>query len=213
MNLISVSGKNWIFKKYDENLVKKYKEKYLFDELIARLLVIKKIDEKKIDIFLNPTIKNTIPNPNVLKDMDKGIAKIYESIKKKEIIGIFGDYDVDGASSTALLGNFFDHISQPYEIFIPDRIKDGYGPSINSFDKLIKKNVKVIITVDCGTISFNAIDYAKKNKVNVIVLDHHQSEIKLPNAYAIINPNRIDCDSGLNYLCAFCCRVFICLGL
>ena len=112
------------------------------------------------------------------------------------------DYDVDGASSAALLGNFFDHINQPYEIFIPDRIKDGYGPSVDSFNKFISKKIKIIITVDCGTVSFEAIDYANKNKTCVIVLDHHQSEIKLPNAHAIINPNRLDCNSKLNYLCA-----------
>ena len=202
MNLISVSGKNWVFKKYDENLVQKYKEKYFFDEIVARLLVIRKINEKNLSLFLNPTIKNTIPNPNILKDMNKGVEKILSAIKNKKIIGIFGDYDVDGASATALLGNFFDHINQPYEIFIPDRIKDGYGPSVKSFDKFINKNIKIIITVDCGTISFEAIDHANNNKTSVIVLDHHQSEIKLPNAHAIINPNRLDCNSNLNYLCA-----------
>ena len=202
MNLISPSGKSWIFKKCDDNLVQKYKEKYFFDEIIARLLVIRKIDEKDLSVFLNPTIKNTIPNPNILKDMNRGVEKILNAIENREIIGIFGDYDVDGASATALLGNFFDHINQPYEIFIPDRIKDGYGPSTKSFDKLMHKNIKIIITVDCGTISFDAINHANNNKTSVIVLDHHQSEIKLPNAYAIINPNRLDCNSNLNYLCA-----------
>ena len=202
MNLISVSGKNWVFKKFDEKLVQKYKEKYFFDEIVARLLVIKKINEKDLPLFLNPTIKDTIPNPYMLKDMNKGVEKILSAINNKEIIGIFGDYDVDGASATALLGNFFDHINHPYEIFIPDRIKDGYGPSVKSFDKFINKNIKIIITVDCGTISFEAIDHANNNKTSVIVLDHHQSEIKLPNAHAIINPNRLDCNSNLNYLCA-----------
>ena len=86
------------------------------------------------------------------------MEKILSAIKNKKIIGIFGDYDVDGASATALLGNFFDHINQPYEIFIPDRIKDGYGPSVDSFNKFINKKIKIIITVDCGTVSFKAID-------------------------------------------------------
>ena len=140
MNLVSVSGKNWVFKKYDENLVRKYKEKYFFDEIIARLLVIKKINEKDLSLFLNTTIKNTIPSPFVLKDMEKAVKKIFTAIKDKEIIGIFGDYDVDGASSSALLGNFFDHINQPYETFIPDRNKDGYGPSVDSFNKFIKSD-------------------------------------------------------------------------
>ena len=123
MNLISVSGKNWVFKKYDENLVQKYKEKYFFDEIVARLLVIRKINEKNLSLFLNPTIKNTIPNPNNLKDMNKGVEKILSAIKNKKIIGIFGDYDVDGASATALLGNFFDHINQYLNV---DKLLKGH---------------------------------------------------------------------------------------
>ena len=121
---------------------------------------------------------------------------------KNEKIGIFGDYDVDGASSTALLGNYFKKINQPFHIYIPDRKLEGYGPSIESFKNLIDLKVKIIITVDCGTMSFEAINFANKKKIDVIVLDHHQSEIKLPNAYSIINPNRFDDKSNLNYLCA-----------
>ena len=110
--------------------------------------------------------------------------------------------DVDGATSTALLGNFFSEINLDYKIYIPDRKKEGYGPSIKSFKELIDKKVKLIFTVDCGTISFEAINYAKKSNVDVIVLDHHQSEIKLPSAFSIINPNRLDDKSNLKYLCA-----------
>ena len=125
-----------------------------------------------------------------------------EAITNKEKIGILGDYDVDGATSTALLGNYFSNLDLDYEIYIPDRKKDGYGPSIKSFKELIDKKVKLIFTVDCGTLSFEAINFARDNKVDVIVLDHHQSEIKLPNAFSIVNPNRFDDQSNLQYLCA-----------
>ena len=202
MNYTSVSRKNWVLKKYDKNIVLKYCEKYLLDEIIARLLVIKKINEKKLKTFLKPTVRDTMPDPYILKDMDIAVNRIQQAIYKNEKIGIFGDYDVDGASSTALLVKFFNNIKHPYEILIPDRIKDGYGPTSQAFDKLIKKKVNIIITVDCGTVSFDAIDYAYKNKINVIILDHHQSEVKLPKAHALVNPNRIDCKSKLNYLCA-----------
>jgi len=134
--------------------------------------------------------------------MEKSTSRTIEAISRKEKIGIFGDYDVDGASSTALLGNYFSHLNLDYEIYIPDRKKEGYGPSIKSFEELISKNVKIIFTVDCGTLSFEAINYAKKNNIDVIVLDHHQSEVKLPNAYSIVNPNRLDDKSNLQYLCA-----------
>ena len=134
--------------------------------------------------------------------MKKTAKRILQSINKGEKIGIFGDYDVDGASSTALLGNFFKLIKQDFEIYIPDRQTEGYGPTIKSFQKLLDKKVSLIITVDCGTMSFEAIDFANRNNVDVIVLDHHQSEINLPKAFSIINPNRTDDKSNLNYLCA-----------
>ena len=96
----------------------------------------------------------------------------------------------------------FSYLGLDYDVYIPDRKKEGYGPSIKAFKKLIDNNVSLIFTVDCGTLSFEAINYAKEKKIDVIVLDHHQSEIKLPNAYSIINPNRLDDKSQLNYLCA-----------
>ena len=201
MNNLSISGKQWIYKKFDSSYVNFLKENYFLDEITARLLSIRNIDKKYIDSFLKPSIKNLVPNPNCLKDMEKAIKNI-KAINRKEKIGIFGDYDVDGASSTALLGNYFKLIQQDFEIYIPDRKSEGYGPSIKSFQKLIDKNVNLIITVDCGTMSFEAIDYANKKNIDVIVLDHHQSEINLPNAFSIINPNRIDDNSNLKYLCA-----------
>jgi single-stranded-DNA-specific exonuclease len=134
--------------------------------------------------------------------MDKSTSRTVKAINKGEKIGIFGDYDVDGATSTALLGNYLSALKLDYEFYIPDRKKEGYGPSINSFKELIKKRVKLIFTLDCGTLSFEAINFAKENNIDVIVLDHHQSEIKLPSAFSIVNPNRLDDKSNLQYLCA-----------
>ena len=202
MESLSISGKQWIYKKFDSSYVNFLKENYFLDEITARLLSIRNIDKKYIDSFLKPSIKNLVPNPNCLRDMDKASQRILKAINRKEKIGIFGDYDVDGASSTALLGNYFKLIQQDFEIYIPDRKSEGYGPSVKSFQKLIDKNVNLIITVDCGTMSFDAIDFANSKKIDVIVLDHHQSEINLPNAFSIINPNRIDDNSNLKYLCA-----------
>ena len=202
MESLSISGKQWIYKKFDSSYVNFLKENYFLDEITARLLSIRNVDKKYIDSFLKPSIKNLVPNPNCLRDMDKASQRILKAINRKEKIGIFGDYDVDGASSTALLGNYFKLIQQDFEIYIPDRKSEGYGPSVKSFQKLIDKNVNLIITVDCGTMSFDAIDFANSKKIDVIVLDHHQSEINLPNAFSIINPNRIDDNSNLKYLCA-----------
>ena len=198
----SVSNKNWIFKKYNEQDVIFYKENYSLDELTSKLLSIRNIKKEDVQTFLNPSIKNFLPNPEILKDMQKSAKRTIQAISQKHKIGIFGDYDVDGASATALLANFFNSINVPYEIYIPDRKKEGYGPSAESFKKLIDNGTKLIFTVDCGTLSFDAIDYASNNDIDVIVLDHHQSEINLPKAHSIVNPNRLDDKSDLKYLCA-----------
>ena len=202
MNTLSISGKSWILKKYNQDQVTYLKDNFSLNEITSKLLSIRNIKKEDISSFLNPSIKNFLPNPNNLVDMEKATLRTFTSINLNEKIGIFGDYDVDGATSTALLGKYFSELNLQYEIYIPDRRKEGYGPSIKSFEQLIKKGVKIIFTVDCGTLSFEAIDYAKKNKIDVIVLDHHQSEVNLPKAFSIVNPNRLDDKSNLQYLCA-----------
>ena len=179
-----------------------FKDNFFLDEIIAKLLVLRNIKNEDIKSFLNPSIKNFLPDPSNLLDMEKSSLRTLKAINNKEKIGIFGDYDVDGASSTALLGKYFEHLNLEYEIYIPDRKTEGYGPSIKGFKQFISNKVKIIFTVDCGTLSFEAIDFAKKNNIDVIVLDHHQSEINLPKAYSIVNPNRLDDESNLKYLCA-----------
>ena len=202
MNSVSVSGKSWILKKYNQEDLNFIKETFSLDEMTSKLLSIRNVKKEEINSFLNPSIKNFLPNPSNLIDMEKSTLRTVDAISNNEKIGIFGDYDVDGATSTALLGNYFNELNINYEIYIPDRKKEGYGPSIKSFEELIKKKVKIIFTVDCGTLSFEAINFAKEKEIDVIVLDHHQSEIKLPKAFSIINPNRFDDNSNLQYLCA-----------
>ena len=210
MNFSSVSGKNWLFKKFDSSEIYKFVENYSLSEITAKLLSIRKNNIENIDLFLNPKIKNLLPNPFILKDMSVAIERIYKSIKKDELIGIFGDYDVDGASSTAILARYFSSINKKLKTYIPDRRKEGYGPSTEGFKNLIASGVKIIFTVDCGTSSHEQISLAKKLNVDVIVLDHHQSTIKLPDACAVVNPNRYDDTSGLNYLCAAgVCFIFL----
>ena len=202
MNSLSLSGKSWILKQFNQEDLNFIKDNYSLDEITSKLLSIRKIKKEEINSFLNPLIKNFLPNPNILLDMEKATSRTFQTILNGDKIGIFGDYDVDGATSTALLGNYLSELNLNYEIYIPDRKKEGYGPSIKSFKELIDKGVKLIFTVDCGTLSFEAINFAKENNIDVIVLDHHQSEVKLPEAFSIINPNRFDDNSDLKYLCA-----------
>ena len=202
MNSVSVTGKNWILKKFDQEKIVYLKDNFSLDEITAKLLVLRNIKKEDINSFLNPSIKNLLPNPNSLLDMEKSSLRTLEAIRNKEKIGVFGDYDVDGATSTALLGKYFDELKLSYEFYIPDRKTEGYGPSIKGFKELIEKDVKIIFTVDCGTLSFESINYAKSKNIDVIILDHHQSEINLPKAYSVVNPNRLDDKSDLQYLCA-----------
>jgi len=202
MNSLSLSGKSWILKQFNQEDLNFIKDNYSLDEITSKLLSIRKIKKEEINSFLNPLIKNFLPNPNILLDMEKATSRTFQTILNGDKIGIFGDYDVDGATSTALLGNYLSELNLNYKIYIPDRKKEGYGPSIKSFKELIDKGVKLIFTVDCGTLSFEAINFAKESNIDVIVLDHHQSEVKLPEAFSIINPNRFDDNSDLKYLCA-----------
>ena len=202
MSFSSVSGKNWLFKEFDSSDITKFSESYALTETVAKLLSIRKKNIENINLFLNPKIKNLLPNPFILKDMEKAADRTIKVIKNNEKIGIFGDYDVDGATSTAILGNYFNQIDRKTEIYIPDRKSEGYGPNQQGFEKLISNGSKLIFTVDCGTLSFDTINFSQSKNTDVLVLDHHQSDLKLPNAFSIVNPNRFDDKSNLNYLCA-----------
>jgi single-stranded-DNA-specific exonuclease len=202
MNSLSVSGKSWISKKFNSEEINFFKTNYFLDEIIAKLLSIRKIKKEEVSFFLEPLIKNILPNPYILKDMDRAIERTEKAIINKETVGIFGDYDVDGATSTAVLGKYFELLNIPFQIYIPDRKIEGFGPNKKGFSEFIVKGVKLIFTVDCGTLSYEPMNFAKEKNVDVIILDHHQSETKLPSAHSIVNPNRFDDNSELNYLCA-----------
>ncbi len=198
----SVSGKDWISKNYNKETVNFLKDNFNLSEIVSKLIAIRKIKLEEVKLFLNPKIKNLLPNPFLLKDMEKAVDRTIKGIENNEKIGIFGDYDVDGATSTAVLGNYFNEINQKVEIYIPDRKTEGYGPSKKGFEKLISDGSKLIFTVDCGTLSFDTIEFSQNKNTDVLVLDHHQSELKLPKAFSVVNPNRYDDKSNLNYLCA-----------
>lgn len=171
-------------------------------EIIARLMCARNISVNKATTYLQPRLKETLPDPFHLKDMDKAVERTYEAICQREKILVFGDYDVDGATSGALLIRFFHALNVPIESYIPDREKEGYGPSVHAFQKFIDAHVNLIITVDCGGNAFTPLAYAAENNLDVIVLDHHMGENKTPPACAVVNPNRADETSEYTYLAA-----------
>ena len=157
MSVNSVLGKNWISKPYNEQTVNFLKDNLNVSEILARLIAIRNIKTEDVQLFLKPKIKNLLPNPFLLKDMEKAVKRTSDAIKNSEKFGIFGDYDVDGATSTAVLTNYFNEIKQDCEIYIPDRRTEGYGPTKKGLDILISKGCELIFTVDCGTLSFDTI--------------------------------------------------------
>lgn len=175
---------------------------YGVPDIVARVLAGRGVTAAETERFLDPTIRDLLPNPASLTDMDKAAARIAQAIVAREKVAIFGDYDVDGAASSALLKRFLSHFSVPSEIYIPDRIFEGYGPNPEAMRELVSRGATLIVTVDCGTNSAVSIDAAKVAGADVVVLDHHQVGGPLPEAVAIVNPNRQDDLSGQGHLCA-----------
>jgi len=186
----SLSEKRWVLRPCEETHVLNFMQKLELSPTLARLLTMRGHGLDSAPLFLEPSLRQHLPDPLVLKDMDKAVARLTQAIASHEKILIWGDYDVDGATSSALLCRFFKALDLPVAVYIPDRIKEGYGPNIPGFQKFQAQGYKVMITVDCGTTSFEALEAA--NGLDVIVLDHHAPEAKLPPAYAIVNPNRLD---------------------
>ena len=185
-------GNFWILEDCEERLVLSLSQKYNIPPLLSKLILIRNIEDDLIKEFLEPDIKNNLPNPFELKDMDKSIIRTIQSIKDNEHIAIIADYDVDGATSASILYKFLYNFTKNITIKIPNRLTEGYGPNIRIMDELLNDNINLIFTLDCGTSSFNIIDNNKYDNMDVIVIDHHLSELTLPNVYSIINPNRFD---------------------
>ena len=171
-------------------------------DIVARVLAGRGVSALEAPRFLDPTIRDLLPDPASLTDMEKAADRIAEAVVRREKVAIFGDYDVDGAASSALLKRFLAHFSVPSEIYIPDRIFEGYGPNPDAMRELVSRGARLIVTVDCGTNSAAAIEAAREAGADVVVLDHHQVGGALPPAVAIVNPNREDDLSGQGQLCA-----------
>lgn len=161
-------------------------------ELLAGILVGRGVAIDDVPQFLNPSLREYLPDPFHLRDMDKAVTRVLRAIEAGERIAIFGDYDVDGATSTTLLMSYLGALGVSLMPYIPDRVSEGYGPTIGAFETLIVQGAKLIITVDCGTMAHAPVAYAQERGVDVIILDHHLSDGALPAAHAIVNPNRVD---------------------
>ncbi len=177
-------------------------QRHEIPELLARILAGRNVEADAVDAFLDPTIKRAMPDPNVLTAMPEAATRIADAVTRGESIAIFGDYDVDGATSAAVLARFLRHGGVEPIIHIPDRLFEGYGPNVEAVRALAARGATLLVTVDCGTTSIEPLSEAKALGMDVVVIDHHQADEALPPATAIVNPNRRDDLSGLGYLAA-----------
>src|SRR5258707_1342812 len=177
-------------------------QRHGLDELLARVLAGRNVDVDEVESFLDPTIKRLMPDPHTLTDMEVASARIAEAVIRGENIAIFGDYDVDGATASALLCHYLRRCGLDPIIHIPDRIFEGYGPNVDAIRSFGERGTKLLVTVDCGVTSIEPLAEAKKLGLDTVVIDHHQADEKLPEAVAIVDPNRADDLSGLGHLAA-----------
>ena len=198
----SASGKFWQIRDVNDRDVMTMSQRHSLPDLLARVMVGRGVTIDNAIDYLNPTIKNLMPDPSHLLDMDKAVDHIISAVKDNQKIAVFGDYDVDGATSSALLYRFFKMINLDITIYIPDRIIEGYGPNITALKKMRDEGIKTVITVDCGTTAFDVLSAAKAYDIDVIVIDHHVAEAKLPDVVALVNPNRLDENSQYGNLAA-----------
>ena len=198
----SLLGIYWNIKDFDERLVLSYSQKKQINPLLAKLLLNREITEDYFENFINPNLTTSLPNPFLLSDMDKSIERVIIAIQKNEKIGIIADYDVDGSTSASILYKFLCKYFKNIILKIPNRLLDGYGPNIKIMDQMLDEEVSLLFTLDCGTSANNVIDKDKYNKIDVIVIDHHLSDSKLPKVFSIINPNKIEEINDFNEMAA-----------
>ena len=199
---LSLLNNKWSLKNYNERFALTLSQRNKISLTLAQLLSMRNIKFEDVEDYLNLNLHNNLPNPFLLKDMETAINRIIQSIEKNENIGIIADYDVDGSTAAAILIKFFKFFQNKLFLKIPDRLNEGYGPNHRIMKYFLKEKINLVITLDCGTSSFGIIDNEKYNNIDVIVIDHHISEAKLPNVFSIINPNRFDENSEFNEMAA-----------
>lgn len=198
----SCRGLRWQARCQDEDSVIELEQVKSLDNLTARLLAGRGITAEHTDEFLDPSLRGSMPDPSTLQDMDKAAVLIMNAVQAKQKITVFADYDVDGGSSAAQLIKWGRAFDVEIGLYVPDRVKEGYGPSIEAFKQLKSEGNELVITVDCGAAAQSALEAAKDLDLPIVVIDHHLMHGDLPPCAALVNPNRDDDTSGLGHLAA-----------
>jgi single-stranded-DNA-specific exonuclease len=198
----SALGRRWVERAADPRLSAALAQQFGLPEIVGRLLAARGITPDDAPRFLSPRLRDLLPDPSHLKDMDKAASRLADAVEKGETVAVFGDYDVDGATSAALLWRTLGALGRKPLVYVPDRIKEGYGPNAPALLKLKEEGASLVITVDCGATAHAPLAAAAAAGLDVIVIDHHVADAALPPAVAVVNPNRLDDDSPHKYLAA-----------
>ncbi|HSE86801.1 MAG TPA: single-stranded-DNA-specific exonuclease RecJ [Candidatus Binatia bacterium] len=206
--------KRWILKRADEGIVGHQSEQLKISPLLARLLVLRGLaDPDSARRYLSSSLRSDLPSPFTMTDMEPAVARIVHAVKQQELIGIWGDYDVDGTTGASVLVSFLKEIGAAALYHVPHRIEEGYGLNIEGLRRLKERGVSLVVTVDCGISNANEIDAARGMGLDVVVVDHHQPPEELPSAVAVINPHRRDCTFPDKGLCAAGLAFYLIIGL
>jgi single-stranded-DNA-specific exonuclease len=209
----SLTGRRWAARLADERSALAMAQRHGLPDAICRLLAAREVELDAVSDFLEPTLRRFLPDPLHLRDMDAAVDRLVRAVRGGERVVVFGDYDVDGATSTALLLRFFRAVGGDAGLYIPDRRTEGYGPNTTALLRLKDAGARVAITVDCGVTAHQPLADATRAGLDIIVIDHHQAEIALPEALAVVDPNRIDDDSPHKHLAAVGVAFLLCVGV
>ena len=209
----SLTGRRWAARLADERTALAIGQRHGLPDAICRLLAARDVPLEAVPDFLDPTLRKFLPDPSHLKDMDAAVARLVHAVRQGERIVVFGDYDVDGATSSALLLRFFRAVGGDIGVYIPDRRKEGYGPNATALVKIKEDGASVVVTVDCGVTAFEPLAEARRVGLDLIVIDHHMAEIALPEAIAVVDPNRLDDESPHKQLAAVGVAFLLAVGI
>jgi single-stranded-DNA-specific exonuclease len=197
----SLSGRRWVWRAAEERIGLGIAQRHGLPEILGRLLAARGVGLDGTADYLEPTLRALLPDPSVLADMDAAAARLADAVRRGETVGVFGDYDVDGACSGALMVSFLRDLGCTVLPHVPDRLAEGYGPNVAALQGLVTRGATLIVCVDCGTAAGAVLEQLGRD-ADIVVLDHHKSEGPPPPVAATVNPNRLDCTSGLSHLCA-----------
>jgi single-stranded-DNA-specific exonuclease len=209
----SVRGRSWRLSAADADLVSLLIRRFGLPEVVARAMAVRGISAEAAESYLNPTLRALMPDPSRLVDLDRAVERLVAAVRAGEAITVFGDYDVDGATSAALLVRYFRALGMAAQVYIPDRIAEGYGPNAAALLGLREAGTRLLLTVDCGVTAIDALAAAHAAGMEVIVVDHHQVEENLPQALAVVDPKRGDDTSGTQGLAAVGVTFLLLAGL